>query len=240
MYRMEETQQQIDSIQKMIKKGRKRGETEPLMPETMKEAGPARKLKIVKDAALAEQALAKQALVQTDTMLVAENDAGMQDGPRKNEIFADVLGRLSALMNKKGDNIRSRIYSRAQDTVLGLTEDITDVKQLEGKPNIGPTILAKLAEYNETGTLHVFEREKAPYIFSKYRVTLDEIESGFLKTAVYDAFRLVANSYTADELISNREQFEVKVRKVLESHLLPEGFILAQFTSNLVYPETFA
>jgi regulator of protease activity HflC (stomatin/prohibitin superfamily) len=68
---------------------------------------------------------------------------------------------------------------------------------------------------------------------------LDEIESGFLKTAVYDAFRLVANSYTADELISNREQFEVKVRKVLESHLLPEGFILAQFTSNLVYPETF-
>jgi len=83
------------------------------------------------------------------------------------------------------------------------------------------------------------KREKAPYIFSKYRVTLDEIESGFLKTAVYDAFRLVANSYTADELISNREQFEVKVRKVLESHLLPEGFILAQFTSNLVYPETF-
>ena len=83
------------------------------------------------------------------------------------------------------------------------------------------------------------KREKAPYIFNKYRVTLDEIESGFLKTAVYDAFRLVANSYTADELISNREQFEVKVRKVLESHLLPEGFILAQFTSNLVYPETF-
>ena len=83
------------------------------------------------------------------------------------------------------------------------------------------------------------KREKVPYIFGKYRVTLDEIESGFLKTAVYDAFRVVANSYTADELISNREQFEVKVRKVLETHLLPEGFILAQFTSNLVYPETF-
>jgi regulator of protease activity HflC (stomatin/prohibitin superfamily) len=83
------------------------------------------------------------------------------------------------------------------------------------------------------------KRERVPYIFGKYRVTLDEIESGFLKTAVYDAFRVVANSYTADELISNREQFEVKVRKVLETHLLPEGFILAQFTSNLVYPQTF-
>lgn len=152
---MEETQEQINSIQKMIKKGQKREKTEPLMPEPVKKAAPARKLKIITDA-LAEQ----PALVQPETMLVAENEAGMQDGPRKNEIFADVLGRLSTLMNKKGDNIRSRIYSRAQDTVLGITEDITDVKQLEGKPNIGPTILAKMAEYSETGTLRVFEREK--------------------------------------------------------------------------------
>jgi regulator of protease activity HflC (stomatin/prohibitin superfamily) len=83
------------------------------------------------------------------------------------------------------------------------------------------------------------KREKVPYIFQKYRVTLAEIEAGFLKTAVYDAFRVVANSYTADEMISNREQFEIKVRKVLEDHLVPEGFILAQFTSNLIYPETF-
>ena len=146
---MEETQEQIISIQKMIKKGQKREKTDPLMPEPVKKAAPTRKLKIIKDAALPEQAV-----------LVAENDAGMQDAPRKNEIFADVLGRLSTLMNKKGDNIRSRIYSRAQDTVLGITEDITNVKQLEGKPNIGPTILAKMAEYNETGTLRVFEREK--------------------------------------------------------------------------------
>jgi NAD-dependent DNA ligase len=151
---MDETQEQINSIQKMIKKGQNRGETEPLMPEPVKKAAPARKLKIITDA------IEKQSLAQPDTMLVAENDAGMQDGPRKNEIFADVLGRLSTLMNKKGDNIRSRIYSRAQDTVLSITEDITDVKQLEGKPNIGPTILAKMAEYSETGTLRVFEREK--------------------------------------------------------------------------------
>jgi len=83
------------------------------------------------------------------------------------------------------------------------------------------------------------KREKVPYIFTKYRVELDQIEQGFLKTAVYDAFRVVANSYTADELISNREVFELKVRKVLEAHLAPEGFILAQFTSNLIYPESF-
>lgn len=83
------------------------------------------------------------------------------------------------------------------------------------------------------------KREKVPYIFSKYRVELSLVEQGFLKTAVYDAFRIVANSYTADELIGNREKFELKVRQVLQKQLEPEGFMLSQFTSNLVYPETF-
>jgi regulator of protease activity HflC (stomatin/prohibitin superfamily) len=83
------------------------------------------------------------------------------------------------------------------------------------------------------------KREKVPHIFSKYRVELPQVEEGFLKTAVYDAFRIVANSYTADELIGNREQFELKVRQVLQKQLEPEGFIVSQFTSNLVYPETF-
>jgi len=86
---------------------------------------------------------------------------------------------------------------------------------------------------------YAVKREKVPYIFSKYRVTLDKIEEGFLKTSIYDAFRVVANSYTADALISNRQEFEIKVRKVLETQLAPEGFTLQQFTSNLVYPETF-
>ncbi len=83
------------------------------------------------------------------------------------------------------------------------------------------------------------QREKVPYIYSKYRVSLEQIQSGFLKTAVYDAFRLTANAYTAEELISNREKFEVKVRAQLDSSLISEGFMISQMTSNLVYPETF-
>jgi DNA ligase (NAD+) len=84
----------------------------------------------------------------------------LTEHPRMNETYADVLDRLSILMNKKGDNMRSRVYSRAQDTILGLSEDITDSKQLEGKSNIGPTIVAKLEEYSKTGTLSMFDREK--------------------------------------------------------------------------------
>jgi regulator of protease activity HflC (stomatin/prohibitin superfamily) len=83
------------------------------------------------------------------------------------------------------------------------------------------------------------QREKVPTIFAKYRRNLEQIEEGFLKTAVYDAFRLATNKYTADGLIGNREVFEVEVRRLLESQLLKEGFVINQFTSNLVYPDSF-
>ena len=83
------------------------------------------------------------------------------------------------------------------------------------------------------------KREKVPSIFAKYRRSLGEIEDGFLKTNIYDAFRMTANFYTAEELISNRQLFETKVRQTLDASLLPEGFIINQLTSNLVYPETF-
>ena len=83
------------------------------------------------------------------------------------------------------------------------------------------------------------QREKVPQIFAKYRRSLEQIEEGFLKTAVFDAFRLATNVYTADELISNRQKFEIEVRRILEGELGKEGFIITQFTSNLLYPETF-
>ena len=83
------------------------------------------------------------------------------------------------------------------------------------------------------------QRDKVPSIFAKYRRPLADIEEGFLKTAVYDAFRLATNKYTADELISNRAIFEVEVRRLLDAQLLKEGFTINQFTSNLIYPETF-
>ncbi len=83
------------------------------------------------------------------------------------------------------------------------------------------------------------QRDKVPQIFAKYRRSLDQIEEGFLKTAVFDAFRLATNVYTADELISNRQKFEIEVRRILDGELGKEGFIITQFTSNLLYPETF-
>lgn len=81
--------------------------------------------------------------------------------------------------------------------------------------------------------------EEVPNIFRKYRKDLKDIENQFLKTAVYDAFRVVANSYTADSLISSREIFEVKIKQVLTEQMNKDGFMIQQFTSNLSYPESF-
>ena len=81
--------------------------------------------------------------------------------------------------------------------------------------------------------------DKATQIYAKYRKDLDGIESGFLMTAVTEAFRIVTNSYTADQLISSRESFDTKVKAVLRTQLEPEGFILDQFTTNLEYPVSF-
>lgn len=81
--------------------------------------------------------------------------------------------------------------------------------------------------------------DKATQIFAKYRKDLEGIENGFLKTAVTEAFRIVTNGYTADQLISSREAFDNKVKATLRKQLEPEGFVLDQFTTNLEYPESF-
>lgn len=81
--------------------------------------------------------------------------------------------------------------------------------------------------------------EKVPHVFRTYRKPLKDIEDGFIKTAIYDAFRISANKFTADSLISNRELFEKSLRQNLERQVSSEGFIINQFTSNLEYPQTF-
>ena len=92
--------------------------------------------------------------------IIEKSDKNLEEMPRYNETFIDVLERLSKLMSQQGDYIRSRAYTKAGDTIRNITEDITSVSQLEGKPNIGPMIKEKFTEYLETGTLRIFEREK--------------------------------------------------------------------------------
>jgi NAD-dependent DNA ligase len=79
---------------------------------------------------------------------------------RYNEEFIGLMDKLANIMSKRGEPFRGRAYQKAQETIMAYPDDIVSVDQLKGKPAIGPTILEKLNEYVNTGTLKILEREK--------------------------------------------------------------------------------
>lgn len=84
------------------------------------------------------------------------------------------------------------------------------------------------------------EREKASYVFNKYRRDLREIENGYMRTCIYDAYRISANNYTSDELMANRAKFEQEVRQMLVHSLGSEGFNVQEFTSRITPPKSLS
>jgi DNA ligase (NAD+) len=79
---------------------------------------------------------------------------------RYNEIFIDILEQLYTIMLKHGEIFRAKAYQKAEETIMDYPNDITSPEQLKGLPGIGPTIIEKLNEYVNTGSLKVIEREK--------------------------------------------------------------------------------
>lgn len=82
--------------------------------------------------------------------------------------------------------------------------------------------------------------EKACDIFTKYRKGILDLENGYIRTCIYEAYRTCANQYSSDSLMSNRANFERDVRARLESSLMDEGFIVEEFTSQITPPESLA
>jgi len=80
--------------------------------------------------------------------------------------------------------------------------------------------------------------DKACDIFTKYRVGVKELEDGYIRTCIYEAYRTCANQYTSDSLMSNREKFENDVRSRLDATMRDEGFIVEEFTSQITPPES--
>lgn len=77
-----------------------------------------------------------------------------------------------------------------------------------------------------------------PQIYRQYRKTLPEIEQQFMRNSIYDAYRIVANSFSSDSVMSNREKFEDRIQTVLISKLGKDGFIYDQLTSAITPPES--
>lgn len=80
--------------------------------------------------------------------------------------------------------------------------------------------------------------DKASDIFVKYRKPIEELENGYIRTCIYEAYRTCGNAYTSDSLMSNRAKFEADVRSRLEKSLAKEGFIVDEFTSAITPPKS--
>ena len=79
---------------------------------------------------------------------------------RLNEKFIAVLGELNDIMMLQGEPFRARAYGKAQETIMTLPDDITHPDQLKDQSGIGPTILSKLKEFVDSGTLQMLEKER--------------------------------------------------------------------------------
>jgi DNA ligase (NAD+) len=84
----------------------------------------------------------------------------MEEKKRYNEEFIELMEKLNNIMLKQGEPFRARAYQKAQETIMTYPDDIYEPSQLKGLPGIGSTIMDKLNEYVQTGTLRVLEREK--------------------------------------------------------------------------------
>lgn len=95
------------------------------------------------------------------------------------------------------------------------------------------------AEFNVDPKLNYHINEKmVPSIYKQYRKPLDQIEQQFMRNTIYDAYRIVANSFTSDSVMSNRERFEDRVQKQLANELAKDGFIYDQLTSAITPPSS--
>lgn len=95
------------------------------------------------------------------------------------------------------------------------------------------------SEFTVDPTLSYYvDQEAVPRIFRQYRKSLKELENGYLKNVMYDCYRLTANRFSSDSLMSNRGIFEEEVQTRLEQTLRKEGFIYQQLTSNIIPPQS--
>jgi NAD-dependent DNA ligase len=96
----------------------------------------------------------------TKTDLKISQELKQMSTVRLNEKFIELMEKLSDIMLKQGEPFRARAYQKAQETIMSYPGDILSPNDLKGKSGIGETIMEKLNEYVQTGTLKILEREK--------------------------------------------------------------------------------
>lgn len=81
------------------------------------------------------------------------------------------------------------------------------------------------------------DMDKVCDIFIKYRRGVVDLENGYMRTCIHEAYRTCANDYNSDYLMSHIAEFENKVRQRFVKSLVNDGFIIEEFTSAITPPE---
>lgn len=82
------------------------------------------------------------------------------------------------------------------------------------------------------------DAKRVPDIFRQYRMKLTDLENGVIRTVIYDSYRITANSFSSDSLMSNRGLFESNVQNRIQTAFEKMGFIFQNLTSNLEPPQS--
>lgn len=74
---------------------------------------------------------------------------------------------------------------------------------------------------------------KAPAIYNKFRLDMAHIKNVFIRQTVREAMQETFAKYTAQQLYSDRrEQARAEAQTAIASKILPDGFVVTQFTIN--------
>lgn len=88
------------------------------------------------------------------------------DCPERNRSLATLFQSIADLLKRRGENPhRVKAYRRGADTVLGLTEDVSEIArrgELQRLPGIGRDLSAKIEEFLASGTIQTYEQLKTP------------------------------------------------------------------------------
>jgi len=154
-------------------------------------------------------------------------------------------GEIGILFHKFSSNSES--YGGVEGTCKGwvwynvFTESVFTYPTMVQRKNYDPfPVNAKDASIftMDPQIAYRIDPDKAAAIFVKYRKPIEELEDGYIRTCIYEAYRTCANRYTSDSLMSNRAKFEADVRSRLEKSLAQEGFIVEEFTSKIDPPKS--
>lgn len=92
----------------------------------------------------------------------------------------------------------------------------------------------------DVGLDYMVKPDKVTEIFKKYRKELKKISNEFIRTLIRNGYNNTASTFTAEDIVSRRADYENLVRNEIMTHMDSAGFIVSQMSiiGKIRLPET--